>query len=136
MSQDSQTSHDITYSVLLRDAKIEIIGIAHFYSCYLCIKSYPDKNKNNYSISVNKEISEIVLFYKISTIFWIFCVFRPLNLASPHKFSLTRFSIVRQTHPYAGFPIVPIGSKVMADCRIIHHTLPCFFVRARGYKAS
>ena len=39
MSQDSKTSRDITYSALLRDANIKITGIAHFYSCYLRIKS-------------------------------------------------------------------------------------------------
>ena len=38
---DSKTSWNITYSALLRDAKIEITGIAHFYSWYLCIKSCP-----------------------------------------------------------------------------------------------
>ena len=38
-SQDSKTSCDITYSAVLRDAKIEVTRIAHFYSCSLHTKS-------------------------------------------------------------------------------------------------
>ena len=34
---------------------------------------------------------------------------------------------MRPTRPYAGLPVVPCGYKVMADCRVSHHTSPCFF---------
>ena len=34
---------------------------------------------------------------------------------------------MRPTRPYAGLPVTPCGSKVMADCRVTHHTSPCFF---------
>ena len=34
---------------------------------------------------------------------------------------------MRPIHPYAGLPVTPCGSKVMADCRFTHHTSHCFF---------
>ncbi len=77
---------------------------------------------------VNKEISEIISFYKISPIFWTFCVFIPLNPFYPHKFCLNRFSIMRPICPYAGFPVILCSSKVMADCRITHCTSPHILV--------
>ncbi len=40
---------------------------------------------------------------------------------------MNRFSIASPTRPYAALPIVPLGSKVMADCRVTHYTSPCFF---------
>ena len=40
---------------------------------------------------------------------------------------MNRFSIASPTRPYAALPVVPLGSKVMADCRVTHYTSPCFF---------
>ena len=40
---------------------------------------------------------------------------------------MNRFAFHRPTCPFSGLPIVPIGSKVMADCHVTHHTSPCFF---------
>ena len=55
-------------------------------------------------------------------------VFAPLNLLFPPKCTGNRFSIAWPTCPFAGLLISPIGSKVMADCRVTHRTSPCFFV--------
>ena len=50
-------------------------------------------------------------------------VFGPLNLLFFIKCNWNRFSIAWPTRPNAGLPIVPIGSKVMADCHVLtaHH---------------
>ncbi len=34
---------------------------------------------------------------------------------------------MKPIRPYAGLPVTPCGSKVMADCRNSHHRSPCFF---------
>ena len=70
---------------------------------------------------------KIVSFYKITPVFRTLCVFRPLNPYSPRKFITNRFFIVRPIHPCAGLPVTHCGSKVMAHCRITHHTSPSFF---------
>ena len=78
-------------------------------------------------ITESEDYSKIISFYKISPIFQTFWVFRPINLFSPHKSPINRFSIVRPICPYVGLPVTPCDSKVMTDCCITHFTSPSFF---------
>ena len=52
----------------------------------------------------------------------VFCPQTPLL----PKCTGNRFPFARSTQPYAGLPIVPLGSKVMADGCVSHYTSPCF----------
>ena len=49
---------------------------------------------------------------------------KPLNLVFPPKCNWNRFSIACPICPYAGLPVITIGSKVMADCCITHQISP------------
>ena len=90
-------------------------------------KNYP------YLHVVDKEINEIVSFYKISPIFWTFCFFRPLNLISWHKFYINRFSIAGPTRPCSGLPVTLVQKLwlIVALLTTHHHTSPCFFLVGR-----
>ena len=54
-------------------------------------------------------------------------VLEPLNPSFLLKCTGNRFAFHRPTRPYAGLLIVPLGSKVMADCHISHYPSPSFF---------
>ncbi len=59
-------------------------------------------------------------FYK----HFCFLALKPLFLP---KCIGNRFAFNRPICPYAGLPVVPLGSKVTADYRVSHYTSPCFF---------
>ena len=61
------------------------------------------------------------------TIFTDISVFEPLNPSFLPKCTGKRFTFHRSICPYAGLPVVPLGSKVTADCRVSNYTSPRFF---------
>ena len=97
--------------------------------CYILYHNYGTCQKLPY-IMESKGLHKDRLILQNLPCFGTICVFRPLNPISPHKFPINRFSIVRPTRPHAGLPIIPCGSKVMAECWVTHHTSPCFYRRA------
>ncbi len=61
------------------------------------------------------------------TIFMDISVFEPLNPSFLPKCTGNIFAFHRPICLYAGLPVVPLGSKAKADCRVSHFTSPCSF---------